>query len=113
MDPAKRNRILGLLGAGAKYGVELPYGRSQESEADRYGLYLMAVAGFDPREAVRFWERMEKQSGGKAPPEFMSTHPGHGTRIGQLKRLMPEAEKLYRGSPDRDLPDRKLDWPGS
>lgn len=90
------NAIAGALGAGAQYGVLLPYGRNQELEADRLGLRLMAEAGYDPREAVGLWRRMQEQ-GGAAPPEFLSTHPAPGNRIEQLQELMPEALERYRG----------------
>src|SRR4029077_598419 len=79
---------------GAQYGVLLPYGRTQESEADHIGLLLMAQAGYDPREAVDFWQRMER-TGGDGTPEFLSTHPGHGTRVKQLREWIPEATRLY------------------
>jgi predicted Zn-dependent protease len=90
------NQIAGLLGAGAKYGVILPYGRTQELEADRFGLKTMAKAGYDPRAAIDFWTKMGQQAGGKAPPEFASTHPSNERRIAQLKQLLPEAMQVYR-----------------
>jgi len=95
MDPGQQRAILGVLGAGVQYGLVLPYGRDHESEADRMGLMYMARAGFDPTEAIRFWERME-QAGGAAPPEWASTHPSHGTRIQRLREMMPEAVEEYR-----------------
>ncbi|MGB5977195.1 MAG: M48 family metallopeptidase, partial [Cyclobacteriaceae bacterium] len=76
----------------------LPHSRKQESEADKLGLIFMAIAGYDPREAPQFWERMASQSGGAAPPEFMSTHPSHSTRINNLNRYMKEALKYYNPS---------------
>jgi len=91
------NAIAGALGAGAQYGVLLPYSRNQELEADRTGLRLMAEAGYDPREALEFWRRMEQQ-GGDRPPAFLSTHPAAGERIEQLQELMPEAEEAYEGN---------------
>jgi predicted Zn-dependent protease len=87
--------IAGALGAGAQYGVLLPYSRNQELEADRTGLQLMAQAGYDPREALEFWRRMQQQ-GGAQPPAFLSTHPGAGDRIEQLQELMPEALETWR-----------------
>ena len=89
------NAIAGALGAGAQYGVLLPYSRNQELEADRTGLRLMAEGGYDPREALEFWRRMEQQ-GGERPPAFLSTHPAAGDRIEQLQELMPEAVEVYR-----------------
>ena len=73
------------------YGSALPYARSQETQADELGLMLAAAACFDPRESVPLWERMDRNSGGGAPPEFASTHPSAGTRIQQLQALMPKA----------------------
>ena len=88
-----QQQLLGLLGVGAQYGVLLPYGRAQESEADLLGLDLMARAGFDPRESVALWQNMAK-AGGQQPPEFLSTHPSHRTRIADLERRIPSALKL-------------------
>src|SRR6188768_2849602 len=76
MDYDQQRAIMGALGAGAQYGVLMPFGREHESEADHVGLLYMARAGFDPRESLRFWQRME-QAGREQPPEFMSTHPSH------------------------------------
>ncbi len=88
-------QILGLLGLGAQVGVLLPYGRSQETEADLLGLDLMARAGFDPRESVALWRNMAA-AGGEGPPEFLSTHPSHDTRIETLTGSMPRAVRLYQ-----------------
>ena len=85
--------VMGLLGVGAQYGILMPYSRVQESEADIYGLDLMARAGFDPRESVQLWRNMAKAGGGQ-PPEFLSTHPSHGTRINGLNGHMPVALRL-------------------
>lgn len=85
-------------GLGSTVGYMLPHSRKQESEADKLGLIFMAIAGYDPREAPQFWERMASQSGGAAPPEFMSTHPSHSTRINNLNRYMKEALKYYNPS---------------
>ena len=90
------NQIAGLLGAGAQYGVILPYGRTQELEADRFGLTTMAKAGYDPRAAIDFWTKMSRQSQGKAPPEFASTHPSNARRLNQLRELLPKAMEVYR-----------------
>lgn len=83
-------------GVGSELGAVLPYSRLHESEADYMGLIFMAMAGYDPNSAVNFWERMEAQSGGQAPPEFLSTHPSHGTRIKKIKEALPEAMKYYQ-----------------
>ncbi len=91
---AKKQAALAALGVGIQVGVLLPYSRTHESEADLIGLDLMAKAGFDPRESVKLWENMAKEAG-KSPPEFLSTHPAHETRIKQLKKRMPKAMKLY------------------
>ncbi len=80
---------------GAQYGAMLPYSRKHESEADHMGLIFMAMAGFDPREAPKFWQRMSAGGGG-APPEFMSTHPSDETRIRELNERMPEALGYYQ-----------------
>lgn len=98
MGPAATQAAMQAFGAGAQYGVLLPFSRKHESEADYIGLLLAAQAGYDPREAVRVWERMS-QAGGNQPAEFMSTHPSHGTRIKQLEEWMPEALALYEQSP--------------
>ena len=82
------------FGLGAQFGVLLPYGRFQESEADRIGLTLMAKAGYDPRAAIEFWQRMA-QSKKAAPPEFLSTHPSDQRRINDIKRHLPEALAHY------------------
>jgi predicted Zn-dependent protease len=96
MDFQQQRAIMGLLGAGAQYGVLLPFGRDHEVEADQMGLLYMARAGYDPREAIPFWERMGKAAGSGQPPEFMSTHPSHGTRIQNLEAFMPRALQEYK-----------------
>jgi predicted Zn-dependent protease len=87
-----------LQGITAAYGVgiQLPFSRKQESEADHIGLILMAKAGYDPRQAVPFWERMEGGKKGQGPPEFLSTHPSGNTRAKQLQGWMAEALQHYR-----------------
>jgi predicted Zn-dependent protease len=95
MDYDKQRAILGALGAGAQFGVLMPFGRKQESEADHIGIIYMARAGYDPRESIEFWRSME-QAGGAQPPEFLSTHPSHGTRIQQLNEWMPQALAEYQ-----------------
>jgi predicted Zn-dependent protease len=109
-DPQRRAQVIGLLGAGAKYGLELPFSRSHESEADHIGLLLMATAGYDPHEAVTFWGRMEKAGGGRSPPEFASTHPSHGHRIHDIEGWLPDALTLYEASA-RHAKDRRLPSP--
>jgi len=81
-------------GLGMNVGFLLPYSRLQESEADRIGIIFMARAGYDPRMAIPFWERMNAQ-GGSRPPEFLSTHPAPASRVENLKRLIPEALPIY------------------
>jgi predicted Zn-dependent protease len=92
---AAQNGVLAALGLGAQVGVLLPFGRAQEEEADLLGLRLMARAGFDPRESVALWKRMQQNAGGGKPPEFLSTHPSETTRIQALESHMPEAMALY------------------
>lgn len=96
-NPSKTNELfMAAYGIGTQVGVLLPYSRLHESEADHLGLIFMAMAGYDPREAIDFWLRMEAESKGGSPPEFLSTHPTHETRIDQIKDLMPEAMEYYR-----------------
>jgi len=83
------------FGVGAQYGAILPFSRMQESEADQMGLVFMAMAGYDPENAVEFWKRMSTLSGGNKPPEFLSTHPSDETRIKKIQELLPEAKKYY------------------
>jgi predicted Zn-dependent protease len=87
---AQQSQLLALLGLGAQVGILLPYGRQQEREADLMGLDLMSDAGFDPRESISLWQNMAKAGGGQ-PPEFLSTHPSHGTRMQDLAQRMPQA----------------------
>ena len=77
-------------------GVLLPFSRKHELEADRYGMRWAAMAGYNPREAIALWQRMEKILMVRAPPEFLSTHPAEGNRIEQLQRYLPEALKYYK-----------------
>lgn len=83
-------------GLGTTYGAILPFSRLHESEADEMGLMFMAMAGYDPRQAPKLWERMAANSGGNQPPVFLSTHPSHAQRIARLNEAMPRAMKLYR-----------------
>ncbi len=95
-QPGQTQKIfLGVYGVTANVGFMLPYSRLHESEADRIGLVLMAKGGYDPREAIPFWQRM-KEKGGSKTPEFLSTHPAPGTRIEDIKTHIPEAMKYYK-----------------
>jgi len=86
-----------LAAQAATLAVILPYSRTQESEADHIGLIYMAEAGYDPREAIALWENFES-FGGERPPEFLSTHPAPGSRIEELRRLMPEVMPIYEAN---------------
>jgi len=86
--------IMQAFGLGAQVGVILPFGRSQEAEADHIGLILMAQAGYDPHAALQLWQRFE-QMNKQAPPEFLSTHPSYGTREHNIQSWMPEAMSYY------------------
>lgn len=87
-------QIAAALGAGAYYGIQLPFSRGQESEADIIGINYMAKAGFNPQASVKLWEKMDAE-GGQRPPEFMLTHPSSKTRIQRLEENMPAAMDLY------------------
>ncbi len=94
--PAETQQIwMTAFGVGAQYGALLPFSRVQESEADHLGLIFMAMAGYDPRTAVDFWQRMAQQGGAK-PPEFLSTHPSDATRIQKVREELPEALRYYK-----------------
>ncbi|MCT4601878.1 MAG: M48 family metallopeptidase [Marinifilum sp.] len=94
--PAETQQIwMTAFGVGANVGVMLPFSRSHENEADKMGLIFMAMAGYDPAEAVEFWKRMG-ESGGQKPPEFLSTHPADDTRVKNLQEFLPEAMKYYK-----------------
>lgn len=90
-----KNLFLTAYGVGATVGVLLPYSRAQESEADHLGLIFMAMAGYNPNDAVTFWERMAAAKSG-APPEFLSTHPSDATRIRKIEEALPEAMQYYK-----------------
>ncbi len=90
-----QNLMMTVYGVGSQLGL-LRYGRNQETEADQLGLIFMAMAGYNPEAAIPFWERMGAMAGGQAPPEFLSTHPSSGTRVNNLRKFMPEAQKHYR-----------------
>jgi predicted Zn-dependent protease len=91
-----QNLFLNAYGIGSNVGFALPFSRKQELEADHYGLIWTAMSGYNPREAIALWQRMEKMSNGQKPPEFLSTHPSEGRRIEELQKFMPEALKYYK-----------------
>ena len=92
-----QNMFMQAYGVGTSVGAILPHSRKQELEADRFGLIYTALAGYNPREAVPLWQRMEKLGeGSQRPPQFLSTHPAEQTRIQKLQELMPEAMKYYK-----------------
>lgn len=92
-DEKDRNAFNQYYGIGSQVGVMLPFSRSHETEADKIGLYLMAVAGYNPDEAAELWKRMKANSNGQAPPEILSTHPSNDSRIANLKALAPKAKE--------------------
>lgn len=79
-------------GIGSNVLGMLPFSRSHESQSDEFGLTLMAIAGYNPDEAAELWKRMKANSGGEAPPEFLSTHPSNDTRISNLKKWAPKSK---------------------
>lgn len=87
--------VLAAYGIGTGIALALPFSRKHELEADHIGLMLMAKAGYDPREAPKFWKRM-MDAGGGAPPEFLSTHPDHERRVEELELLVPDAMVYYQ-----------------
>ncbi|MBL7107304.1 MAG: M48 family metallopeptidase [Phycisphaerae bacterium] len=98
-SPAKtQNLFLRSYSIGTQYGFLLPYSRTHETEADRLGLIFMALAGYNPNEAVALWHRMAANSKGPKPPELLSTHPADQTRIANIKSFLPEAMKYYNRS---------------
>ena len=95
-DPEARNTFNMAYGVGSTVGVMLPFSRSHETEADRIGLQIMAIAGYNPEEAPELWRRMKANAGGQAPPEFLSTHPSSDTRIDNLTQWIPLAKQEAR-----------------
>jgi predicted Zn-dependent protease len=93
-----KDLFMASYGIGSQVGILLPYSRVQESEADHLGLIFMAMAGYDPHEALTFWQRMAEANKGSQPPEFLSTHPANETRIEDIKKFLPEAMQYYRQS---------------
>jgi len=93
--------IMAAIGLGMQVGVQLPFSRTHESEADVIGLQLMAKSGFDPRQSVDLWQNMDAASGGNRPMELLSTHPAPQTRINNLQANMPAAYADYQATPTR------------
>ena len=94
---ATRNLFVSSYGLGTQIGLLLPFSRLHENEADKLGLIFMAMAGYEPQEAVEFWKRMAAAKEGKSqPPEFLSTHPADTTRIRNIQNLVPEAMEYYQ-----------------
>ena len=107
MDATSKNALMIAYGLGTTLGTELPHSRLQESEADRIGLVYMARAGYDPAEAIKFWQRFaeyNRAQGGSRTPWFLRTHPLDEQRIEDLKRLLPEAQLQYRPRGKEDPP---------
>ena len=94
MEEDDRNKILAAYGIGTQVGIMLPFSRNHETEADRVGLMIAARAGYDPRAAIRFWQKMG-QANPRSLPEFLSTHPSSDSRIEDLEMAMPEAMEIY------------------
>ncbi|MBT8314524.1 MAG: M48 family metallopeptidase [Maribacter sp.] len=92
-DEQTRNMFNQAYGLGSTIGLMLPFSRSHETEADRIGLQIMAIAGYEPSEAAELWKRMKANSGNQAPPEFLSTHPSNETRIANLTEWAPLAKQ--------------------
>jgi len=95
-NPEKQQIWMQAYGIGSAVGFALPFSRSHETEADKIGLYIMAIAGYNPEEAAELWKRMKANSGGQAPPEFLSTHPSNDSRIQNLQSLVPKAKAEAR-----------------
>lgn len=100
-DQARKDIVMQAYGVSSQYGVLLPYSRKHESEADHIGLLMMARAGYDPREAPRFWQRFGSMKTGEKQMEFLSTHPSDSHRAADLANLVPEAMKLYDAAPEQ------------
>lgn len=112
-DPAAQEVFSMAFGIGTSLAVALPFSRMHESEADRLGLIFMAMAGYDPHEAPRFWARMAAANDNDGTPEFLSTHPSDQTRIADLQSEIAEAMRHHRGGsgavassrPERKAPE--------
>jgi metalloendopeptidase OMA1, mitochondrial len=92
----QRGIIMSALGLGVLYGIKLPFSRGDEGEADQIGLVYMAKAGYDPDEAIRFWQRFSEAKGDNDPPEWASTHPADKTRVKGLKTYLSRAKYSYQ-----------------
>lgn len=90
--------FLTAYNVGTQLGIILPYSRKHEYEADKLGLIFMAMAGYNPEEAINFWTRMSEMSGGSSVPQFLSTHPSDENRIANLRKILPEAMVYYNNS---------------
>ena len=93
--PADRQKWMAIYGYGSQLGVMLPYSRKHESEADKMGQIIMAIAGYNPDAAAEVWVKMSKM-GGQQPPEFLSTHPSHERRMSNLRQWSPEAKRIAK-----------------
>ena len=100
-EKVQQARVLHAYGVASKYGFMLPYSRKHEMEADHMGLIMMAQAGYDPREAPRFWDRFAASHPGQSPPEFLSTHPADERRETELQNLLAQALPHYQQAPER------------
>lgn len=102
-DSQTQALAMAAFGAGAVVGVELPFSRLNESEADEIGMIYAARAGYDPRAAIGFWQRMKEASEGKSkPPEWLSTHPSNDTRIKNIEEMMPRIVAIYEQTRKED-----------
>jgi predicted Zn-dependent protease len=91
-----QNLFMNAYGIGTTVGAILPFSRKQELEADQYGLRFAAMAGYNPQEAIAFWNRMAQASSGQKPPELLSTHPSDATRIQKMDQYVKEAMPFYK-----------------
>jgi predicted Zn-dependent protease len=100
-SPLAGQAAMTAYGLGSQVGVLLPFSRAHESEADRIGLTLMAMAGYNPDAALDFWGRMSEKSGGGSGPAFLSTHPSDARRVTEIKKYLPEARDRYQAGRQR------------